>query len=97
MAEKKMGTQTKASMRNGRAKKSGEVYNANHNTLEKTRRGQLHIDETKFELNRYYQFNLPGKRGKLHNYSTSTAGTRRQRHSYIVWHLGRQSYCNCYG
>ena len=66
MAEKKMGTQTKASMRNGRAKKSGEVYNANHNTLEKTRRGQLHIDETKFELNRYYQFNLPGKRGKVH-------------------------------
>ena len=63
MAEKKMGTQTKASMRNGRAKKSGEVYNANHNTLEKTRRGQLHIDETKFELNRYYQFNMPGKRG----------------------------------
>ena len=67
MAEKKMGTQTKASMRNGRAKKSGEVYNANHNTLEKTRRGQLHIDETKFELNRYYQFNLPGKRGKVHH------------------------------
>ena len=66
MAEKKMGTQTKASMRNGRAKKSGEVYNANHNTLEKTRRGQLHIDETKFELNRYYQFNMPGKRGKVH-------------------------------
>lgn len=66
MAEKKMGTQTKASLRNGRAKKSGEVYNANHNTLEKTRKGQLHIDELKFELNRYYQFELPGRKGKIH-------------------------------
>lgn len=55
MAEKKT-TQTKASMRNGRASKSGGVYNANHNTLEVTRKGQPHIDDQKFELNRYWKF-----------------------------------------
>lgn len=55
MAEKKT-TQTKASMRNGRATKGGAVYNANHNTLESIRRDQPHIDAQKFELNRYWKF-----------------------------------------
>lgn len=51
---------TKGTVRNGRKSKSGEVYNANHNTLEATRKQQSHIDQERAGLNVYIQFNREG-------------------------------------
>ncbi len=51
----------KASVKNGRAKSSGETYNANHNTLEATRLNQAHIDPQRMRDNVYAQFNEDGK------------------------------------
>ena len=52
---------TKATSRNMRSKKDGSVLNANHVTLEATREGQSHIDETQFKQNAYWRFESDGK------------------------------------
>lgn len=44
---------TKATVRNGRAGKNG-VFNANHNTLKKTRDMEAHIDHSRTEQNKCY-------------------------------------------
>lgn len=51
---------TKGTVKNGRKSKDGMAYNANHNTLETTRRGQSHIDQKRLELNSYFQFKSDG-------------------------------------
>ena len=42
---------TKATYHCGRTTKGGKVYNANHNTLNKTRNGQNHIDHERTKEN----------------------------------------------
>ncbi len=56
-----MGEKTKATQRNMRSKKDGSVLNANHVTLEATRKGQRHIDQFRFEDNAYWRFESDGK------------------------------------
>ncbi len=53
-------TTDKASVKNGRAKRGGEAYNANHNTLESTRLSQAHIDQHRTPLNVYLRFSETG-------------------------------------
>ena len=84
MAEKKT-TQTKASMRNGRASKSGGVYNANHNTLEVTRKGQPHIDDQKFELNRYWKFEQKDRSFAIHKLDGGKGGFDSRKHELAVY------------
>ena len=84
MAEKKT-TQTKASMRNGRASKSGGVYNANHNTLEVTRKGQPHIDDQKFELNRYWKFEQKDRSFTIHKLDGGKGGFDSRKHELAVY------------
>lgn len=47
---------TKATSRSGRKGKSGQSYNANHNTLEATRMNQPHIDQSRTRDNVYIRF-----------------------------------------
>ncbi len=54
-------TTDKASVKNGRAKRGGEAYNANHNTLESTRLNQAHIDQHRTPLNVYLRFSETGQ------------------------------------
>lgn len=46
---------TKASYHGGRTTKSGKVFNANHNTFQKTRDGQSHINHDRTEQNILYR------------------------------------------
>ena len=47
---------TKLTVKNGRKSKDGMAYNANHNTLEATRKQQSHIDQERTAQNIYIQF-----------------------------------------
>lgn len=84
MTEKKT-TQTKASLRNGRATKGGAVYNANHNTLESIRRDQPHIDAQKFELNRYFKFTEDGRSFKVKTIQGGQGGFDSRKHEKDVY------------
>lgn len=84
MAEKKT-TQTKASMRNGRATKGGAVYNANHNTLESIRRDQPHIDAQKFELNRYWKFTIGDRQFDIKRIDGGKGGFDARKHELAVY------------
>lgn len=84
MAEKKT-TQTKASMRNGRATKGGAVYNANHNTLESIRRDQPHIDAQKFELNRYWKFEQKERTFTFKKIDGGKGGFDARKHELAVY------------
>ena len=84
MAEKKT-TQTKASMRNGRASKRGGVYNANHNTLEVTRKGQPHIDDLQFELNRYWKFTMGDHQINIEKIDGGKGGFDSRKHELAVY------------
>ena len=83
MAEKKT-TQTKASMRNGRATKGGAVYNANHNTLESIRRDQPHIDAQKFELNRYWKFEQKDRTFSIKKIDGGKGGFDARKHELAI-------------
>ena len=54
---------TKLTVKNGRKSKDGMAYNANHNTLEATRKQQSHIDQERTAQNIYIQF---GRDGAMH-------------------------------
>lgn len=84
MAEKKT-TQTKASMRNGRATKGGAVYNANHNTLESIRRDQPHIDAQKFELNRYWKFEQKDRTFSIKKIDGGKGGFDARKHELAIY------------
>lgn len=84
MAEKKT-TQTKASMRNGRATKGGAVYNANHNTLESIRRDQPHIDAQKFELNRYWKFEQKERTFTIQKIDGGKGGFDARKHELAIY------------
>lgn len=56
----KSNGKTKATTHNKRSR-GGKAFNANHNTLERTREMQSHIDQTRFHENVYYRF-TPGKK-----------------------------------
>ena len=56
-----MSKTTKATYTQRRGSKDRGAYNANHNTLEATRRGQPHIDEELMYLNRYIRFDRNGR------------------------------------
>lgn len=84
MAEKKT-TQTKASMRNGRATKGGAVYNANHNTLESIRRGQPHIDDQMFELNRYWKFTIGDRQFDIKRIDGGKGGFDARKHELAIY------------
>lgn len=84
MAEKKT-TQTKASMRNGRATKGGAVYNANHNTLESIRRDQPHIDAQKFELNRYWKFEQKDRTFTIQKIDGGRGGFDARKHELAIY------------
>ena len=84
MAEKKT-TQTKASMRNGRATKGGAVYNANHNTLESIRRDQPHIDAQKFELNRYWKFEQKDRTFTIQKIDGGKGGFDARKHELAIY------------
>ncbi len=84
MAEKK-ATQTKASMRNGRATKGGAVYNANHNTLESIRRDQPHIDAQKFELNRYWKFEQKDRTFTIQKIDGGKGGFDARKHKLAIY------------
>ena len=72
-------------MRNGRASKSGGVYNANHNTLEVTRKGQPHIDDQKFELNRYWKFEQKDRSFTIHKLDGGKGGFDSRKHELAVY------------
>ena len=50
-----MGKKTKATYHSGRTTKGGKVFNANHNTFQKTRDGQSHINHDRTEENILYR------------------------------------------
>ena len=52
----------KATVRNGRATASGQVYNANHNTKAETRAQERHIDHNRTDQNINLQFTDDGIR-----------------------------------
>lgn len=50
-----MGKKIKATYHSGRTTKGGKVFNANHNTFQKTRDGQSHINHDRTEQNILYR------------------------------------------
>ena len=56
-----MAKMMKATIRNGRATASGQVYNANHNTRAETRAQERHIDHERTEQNINLQFTNDGR------------------------------------
>ena len=56
-----MSKKTKATFTQRRGSKDKGAYNANHNTLEATRKGQSHIDEERIHLNKYIRFDRNGR------------------------------------
>lgn len=56
-----MSKKTKATFTQRRGSKDKGAYNANHNTLEATRKGQSHIDEERMHLNKYIRFDRNGR------------------------------------
>ena len=56
-----MAKKTKATFTQRRGSRDKGAYNANHNTLEATRKGQSHIDEELMYLNRYIRFDRNGR------------------------------------
>ena len=55
-----MAKMMKATVRNGRATASGQVYNANHNTKAETRAQERHIDHNRTDQNINLQFTAEG-------------------------------------
>ena len=72
-------------MRNGRASKRGGVYNANHNTLEVTRKGQPHIDDLQFELNRYWKFTMGDHQINIEKIDGGKGGFDSRKHELAVY------------
>ena len=56
-----MAKMMKATVRNGRATASGQVYNANHNTRAETRAQERHIDHNRTDQNINLQFTAEGR------------------------------------
>ena len=56
-----MSKKTKATFTQRRGSRDKGAYNANHNTLEATRKGQSHIDEERMHLNKYIRFDRNGR------------------------------------
>ena len=56
-----MAKMMKATVRNGRATASGQVYNANHNTKAETRAQERHIDHNRTDQNINLQFTAEGR------------------------------------
>ena len=56
-----MAKMMKATVRNGRATASGQVYNANHNTKTETRNQERHIDHSRTDQNINLQFTAEGR------------------------------------
>lgn len=56
-----MAKKTKATFTQRRGSRDKGAYNANHNTLEATRKGQSHIDEERMHLNKYIRFDRNGR------------------------------------
>ena len=56
-----MAKMMKATVRNGRATASGQVYNANHNTRAETRAQERHIDHNRTDQNINLQFIAEGR------------------------------------
>lgn len=68
---------TKLTVKNGRKSKDGMAYNANHNTLEATRKQQSHIDQERTAQNIYIQF---GRDGAMHFIKGGNGGFDARRH-----------------
>ena len=68
---------TKLTVKNGRKSKDGMAYNANHNTLETTRKQQSHIDQERTAQNIYIQF---GRDGAMHFIKGGNGGFDARRH-----------------
>lgn len=72
----------KATYKQGRAKKNGDSYNANHNTLEATRKQQPHIDQSRLGDNLYMRFESDGKITKIRGGTGGFNATKHEKKIY---------------
>ena len=80
----KSNGKTKATTHNKRSR-GGKAFNANHNTLERTREMQSHIDQTRFHENVYYRF-TPGKKPeRIPGGSGGFDATKHEKKIYILF------------
>lgn len=63
-------------------KATGEAYNPNHNTLEKTRRGQPHIDEERLKDNVYMKMD---ENAKITTYRGGSGGFDSRKHELEMY------------
>ena len=79
-----MSKKTKATFTQRRGSRDKGAYNANHNTLEATRKGQSHIDEERMHLNKYIRFDRNGRPHMSQGGNGGFNATQHERERYPV-------------
>ena len=77
-----MAKMMKATIRNGRATASGQVYNANHNTRAATRAMENHIDHERTAENIHFQFTNDGQIIRCGSFDAKAFELERYEHLY---------------